>query len=71
MGLEKASRNIKLVEENCKSEAELCAYVDKVLPRRIPWTGPSWEIHYVEKFNENESAMVLVAQHSLGDGLSA
>lgn len=46
-------------------------FLDRRLPLRLPLENPPWEIHYFENYSESESAMVLLAHHSMGDGLSA
>lgn len=66
-----ASQQVKNGAESIKTEKDLCEFTDRHINVRIPRRVPQWEMHFFENYGNNESAVILIAHHSLGDGLSA
>ena len=54
-----------------KSEKDICGFLDRNLTKRLEYNRPLWEIHFFPDYGINESVMILISHHSLGDGLSA
>eukprot|EP00347_Sterkiella_histriomuscorum_P001921 403370158 len=68
--IEEAAELVHLRKEQIHSEDELCRFMEQVLPIRMPYNKPLWEVHVFPDFKENESALIMKVHHAMGDGLS-
>lgn len=72
VGVFEASKQIKLGQETLKSDQDICGFLDRNLTKRLDYNKPLWEIHFFPNIGSgNESVMILICHHSIGDGLSA
>jgi hypothetical protein len=54
-----------------ENEQDICAFLDRNINRRIPKEKAPWEFRFFENYGNEESAVILIAHHSMGDGMSA
>ena len=71
VGLKEASTQIKCVDEAVNSESDICKFLDRVLPERLNVDKPPWIVYIFPNYSQDESAMIFIGHHMMGDGLSA
>ncbi|TNV79435.1 hypothetical protein FGO68_gene2470 [Halteria grandinella] len=72
IGVEKALKCIfNHPDQRLYSDQDICRFLDPKINQRLQKDSLPWEMHYFEHFGQQESAVVLIAHHSMGDGLSA
>jgi Wax ester synthase-like Acyl-CoA acyltransferase domain len=74
VGILEATKQIIEGQETINNEKDICGFLDRNLTKRLDINKPLWEVHYFENYGgekSNESLLILICHHSIGDGLSA